>query len=84
MDRYPYDGKTAPGGNIRALITEPEFIIADELLSSLDVPTQVRDSSSAKRIMTKKTVDDDFISHDIPMVEHVCDRIVSTGTNKAT
>ena len=61
----------------RALITEPEFIIADEPLSSLDVPTQAEIVHLLRELHEKRQLTMILISHDIPMVEHVCDRIVS-------
>lgn len=80
MDRYPYDvsgGQRQRAAIARALITEPEFIIADEPLSSLDVPTQVEIVHLLRDLHEKRQLTMILISHDIPMVEHVCDRIVS-------
>lgn len=80
MDRYPYDvsgGQRQRAAIARALITEPEFIIADEPLSSLDVPTQAEIVHLLRELHEKRQLTMILISHDIPMVEHVCDRIVS-------
>ena len=80
MDRYPYDvsgGQRQRAAIARALITEPEFIIADEPLSSLDVPTQAEIVHLLRDLHEKRQLTMILISHDIPMVEHVCDRIVS-------
>ena len=80
MGRYPYDvsgGQRQRAAIARALITEPEFIIADEPLSSLDVPTQAEIVHLLRELHEKRQLTMILISHDIPMVEHVCDRIVS-------
>ena len=80
MDRYPYDvsgGQRQRAAIARALITEPEFIIADEPLSSLDVPTQAEIVHLLRDLHEKRQLTMILISHDIPMVEHVCDRIVN-------
>lgn len=80
IDRYPYDvsgGQRQRAAIARALITEPEFIIADEPLSSLDVPTQAEIVHLLRELHEERQLTMILISHDIPMVEHVCDRIVN-------
>ncbi|ASS37317.1 nickel ABC transporter ATP-binding protein NikE [Mogibacterium pumilum] len=80
MSRYPYDvsgGQRQRAAIARALITVPEFIIADEPLSSLDVPTQAEIVHLLRELHEERQLTMLLISHDIPMVEHVCDRIVS-------
>lgn len=80
MKRHPYDvsgGQRQRAAIARALITEPDFIIADEPLSSLDVPTAAEIVHLLREIHDNRQLTMILISHDIPMVEHVCDRIVS-------
>nr|WP_298875000.1 ABC transporter ATP-binding protein [uncultured Mogibacterium sp.] len=80
MKRHPYDvsgGQRQRAAIARALITEPDFIIADEPLSSLDVPTAAEIVHLLREIHDERQLTMILISHDIPMVEHVCDRIVS-------
>ena len=80
MKRHPYDvsgGQRQRAAIARALITEPDFIIADEPLSSLDVPTASEIVHLLREIHDERQLTMILISHDIPMVEHVCDRIVS-------
>ena len=79
MKRHPYDvsgGQRQRAAIARALITDPEFIIADEPLSSLDVPTQAEIVHLLRELHDERQLTMILISHDIPMVEHVCDRII--------
>lgn len=79
MKRHPYDvsgGQRQRTAIARALITDPEFIIADEPLSSLDVPTQAEIVHLLRELHDERQLTMILISHDIPMVEHVCDRII--------
>lgn len=79
LKRHPYDvsgGQHQRAAIARALITDPDFIIADEPLSSLDVPTQAEIVHLLRELHDSRQLTMILISHDIPMVEHVCDRIV--------
>lgn len=77
--RHPDDvsgGQRQRAAIARALITNPGFIIADEPVSSLDVSTQATMIHLLKRIRDERNLTILLISHDLPMVEHISDRII--------
>ena len=79
LERYPYDvsgGQRQRAAIARALITNPDIIIADEPISSLDVPVQSQIVHLLKKLHDERNLTMLIISHDVPMVEHISDRIV--------
>ena len=62
-------------GIARALSLNPEFIIADEPIASLDVSIQAQIINLFKKLQKEKGLTCLFISHDLAMVRHVCNRI---------
>lgn len=60
----------------RALSAEPEFIIADEPISSLDVSVQSQIVHLFKKLQNERNLTIMLIAHDLPMVQHVSDRII--------
>ena len=69
-------GRPSPG----ALITDPDFIIADEPISSLDVSIQSQIIHLLKRLCDERHLTMLLIAHDRPMVEHVSDRVITMTT----
>lgn len=62
-------------GIARALATEPNFIVADEPLSALDVSIQAQIMNLISDLKTRRQLTILFISHDLRAVRHMSDRI---------
>ena len=77
--RKPYElsgGQRQRAAVARALITDPDFIIADEPLTGLDVSAQAQIVHLLKRLAQERGLTILFIAHDLPMVNHISSRII--------
>lgn len=78
VNRYPMEfsgGQCQRIGIARALCVEPEFIIADECLSALDMSIQAQVVNLLIKLKKERNMTYLFIAHDLAMVKYLSDRI---------
>jgi ABC-type glutathione transport system ATPase component len=84
-ERYPHELSTGEKQRVciaRVLLTEPEFIVLDEITSSLDVINESKVIDNLKTIKQNRNISYLFITHHAGLAVNFCDRIIFLENGK--
>jgi oligopeptide transport system ATP-binding protein len=79
LDRFPHQlsgGQAQRIGIARALMVEPDIVVCDEPLSSLDVSIKAQITALLRQLKQDLHLSMIFIAHDLPAVQQLCDRVL--------
>ena len=78
-NKYPYEmsgGECQRAAIARALACDPKVLLCDEITSALDVITQEKICSLFSHLCHQHHISAIFVSHDLPLVSNLCDRVM--------